>query len=155
MGCQKWLHLCAPIFSTYFWRFRWCEITLTRRSFEEKNHYILCIVLWFLKFHIEIDFFEQFWAFQRYMHLAEITGEQCTLLVLSRLEWILNLEFCLLKLLIFYQKLLWTIRSRFKVRIFWEGPKILWNLYLTVCTVVKSYVKISRNFCGLLRIYEL
>ena len=119
MGCQKWLHLCAPIFSTYFWRFRWCEITLTRRSFEEKNHYILCIVLWFLKFHIEIDFFEQFWAFQRYMHLAEITGEQCTLLVLSRLEWILNLEFCLLKLLIFYQKLLWNIRSRLNSSTFW------------------------------------
>ena len=37
---------------------------------------------------------------------------QCTLLVLIDLEWILNLEFCLLKLLIFYQKLLWNIRSR-------------------------------------------
>ena len=31
---------------------------------------------------------------------------------LSGLEWILNLEFCLLKLLIFYQNLLWNIRSR-------------------------------------------
>ena len=31
---------------------------------------------------------------------------------LSGLEWILNMEFCLLKLLIFYQKLLWNIRSR-------------------------------------------
>ena len=31
---------------------------------------------------------------------------------LSGLERILNLEFCLLKLLIFYQKLLWNIRSR-------------------------------------------
>ena len=31
---------------------------------------------------------------------------------LSSLEWIINLEFCLLKLLIFYQKLLWNIRSR-------------------------------------------
>ena len=30
----------------------------------------------------------------------------------SGLEWILNFEFCLLKLLIFYQKLLWNIRSR-------------------------------------------
>ena len=26
MGCQKWLHLCAPIFLTYFWRSRWSEI---------------------------------------------------------------------------------------------------------------------------------
>ena len=24
MGCQKWLHLCAHIFLTYFWRSRWC-----------------------------------------------------------------------------------------------------------------------------------
>ena len=31
---------------------------------------------------------------------------------LSSLEWLLNLHFCLLKLLIFYQKLLWNIRSR-------------------------------------------
>ena len=31
---------------------------------------------------------------------------------LSGLEWILNLEFCLPKLLIFYQKLLWKIRSK-------------------------------------------
>jgi len=31
---------------------------------------------------------------------------------LSGLEWLLNLEFCLLKLLIFHQKLLWNIRSR-------------------------------------------
>ena len=30
----------------------------------------------------------------------------------SGLEWILNLEFCLLKLLTFYQKILWNIRSR-------------------------------------------
>ena len=35
------------------------------------------------------------------------------------LEWILNLEFCLLKLLIFYQKLLWNIRSRLNSTIFW------------------------------------
>ena len=35
---------------------------------------------------------------------------------LSGLEWILNLEFCLLKLLIFYQKLLWCISSRLNQR---------------------------------------
>ena len=39
---------------------------------------------------------------------------------LSSLEWILNLEFCLLKLLIFYQKLLWNIRSRLNSSIFWD-----------------------------------
>ena len=38
---------------------------------------------------------------------------------LSVLEWILNLEFCLLKLLIFYQKLLWNIISRLKSSTFW------------------------------------
>ena len=39
--------------------------------------------------------------------------------ILSGLEWIINLEFCLLKLLIFYQKLLWNIRSRLNSSIFW------------------------------------
>ena len=38
---------------------------------------------------------------------------------LSSLEWIINLEFCLLKLLIFYQKLLWNIRSRLNFSTFW------------------------------------
>ena len=38
---------------------------------------------------------------------------------LSGLEWILNLEFSLLKLLIFYQKLLWNIRSRLNSSTFW------------------------------------
>ena len=38
---------------------------------------------------------------------------------LSSLEWILNLKFCLLKLLIFYQKLLWNIRSRLNSSTFW------------------------------------
>ena len=38
---------------------------------------------------------------------------------LSGLEWILNLEFCELKLWIFYQKLLWNIRSRLNSSIFW------------------------------------
>ena len=39
---------------------------------------------------------------------------------LSNLEWILNLEFCLLKLLILYQKLLWNIRSRLDSSTFWD-----------------------------------
>ena len=38
---------------------------------------------------------------------------------LSGLEWILKFEFCLLKLLIFYQKLLWNIRSRLNPSTFW------------------------------------
>ena len=39
--------------------------------------------------------------------------------VLSGLEWILNLEVFLLKLLTFYQKLLWNIRSRLNSSTFW------------------------------------
>ena len=38
---------------------------------------------------------------------------------LSGLEWILHLEFSLLKLLMFYQKLLWNIRSRLNSSTFW------------------------------------
>ena len=38
---------------------------------------------------------------------------------LSGLEWILNFELCLLKLLIFYQKLLWNTRSRLSSSTFW------------------------------------
>ena len=37
----------------------------------------------------------------------------------SGLVWIPNLEFCFLKLLIFYQKLLWNIRSRLNFSTFW------------------------------------
>ena len=55
---------------------------------------------------------------------------------LSGLEWILNLEFCLLKLLIFYQKLLWNIRSRLNSSTFWVFEPVFtlgwatWNLSL-------------------------
>ena len=38
---------------------------------------------------------------------------------LSGIEWHIYLEFCLLKLLIFYQKLLWNIRSRLNSSTFW------------------------------------
>ena len=38
---------------------------------------------------------------------------------LSGWEWILNFVFCLLKLLIFHQKLLWNIRSRLNSSTFW------------------------------------
>ena len=44
---------------------------------------------------------------------------------LSHLEWILNMEFCLLKLLIFYQKLLWNIRSRLNSSTFWVFRPVL------------------------------
>ena len=38
---------------------------------------------------------------------------------LSSLELVLNFEFCLQKLFIFYQKLLWNIRSRLNSSTFW------------------------------------
>ena len=38
---------------------------------------------------------------------------------LSGLEWIHIFEFCLIKLLIFYQKSLWNIRSRLNSSTFW------------------------------------
>ena len=49
---------------------------------------------------------------------------------LSGLEWILKLEFCLLKLLIFYQKLLWNIRSRLNSSTIWvseSGFTYVWS----------------------------
>ena len=39
---------------------------------------------------------------------------------LSGLEWILNIEFCILKHLMFHQKLLWNIRSRLIFSTFWN-----------------------------------
>ena len=49
---------------------------------------------------------------------------------LSGLEWILNLEFCLLKLLIFYQKLLWNIRSRLNSSTFWVFEPVFRYVWL-------------------------
>ena len=43
---------------------------------------------------------------------------RCTLLVLIDF-WIINLEFCVLNFFIFYQKLLWNIRSRLNSSTFW------------------------------------
>ena len=53
---------------------------------------------------------------------------------LSSLESILNLEFCLLKLFIFYQKLLWNIRSRLHSSTFSRCLSVLdfWNVNLGV-----------------------
>ena len=59
---------------------------------------------------------------------------------LSGLEWILNLEFCLLKLLIFYQKLLWNIRSRFNSSTFWVFRPVFINVWS------KSSFAINHNY---------
>ena len=46
------------------------------------------------------------------------------------LEWIFNLEFGLLKLLIFYQKLLWYIRSRLISSTFWVSRPVFRYVWL-------------------------
>ena len=45
----------------------------------------------------------------------------------------------------------------FKVHIFWEGHKILWNLHqlFVLCTASQIIGGDFAKFCGLLRIYEL
>ena len=45
----------------------------------------------------------------------------------------------------------------FKVYIFWEGHKILWNLHqlFALCTASQIIGRDFAKFCGLLRIYEL
>ena len=54
---------------------------------------------------------------------------------LSGLEWILKLEFCLLELLIFYQKSLWNIRSKL-------------NSYIWVFSPVFIYVWSKLKLCA-------
>ena len=44
MGCQKWLHLCAPIFLTYFSRSRLCDSNLMKLFVSSINALIFIIV---------------------------------------------------------------------------------------------------------------
>jgi hypothetical protein len=77
---------------------------------------------------------------------------------LSGLELILNLEFCLLKLLIFYQKLSWNIRSRL-------NPSTTWvlSLYLNMldqklhflCTKLQFWSNLSKNWHKTQNVEEL
>ena len=39
MGCQKWLCLCAPIFLTYLWWSRWCD--LCHHIIETQNFFFV------------------------------------------------------------------------------------------------------------------
>ena len=65
---------------------------------------------------------------------------------LSGLEWIINLEFCLLKLLIFYQKLLWNIRSRLNSSTFWGFEPFFKYVWLTSSFFVhKTSILINHN----------
>ena len=67
---------------------------------------------------------------------------------LSGLEWILNLEFCLVKLLLFYQKLLWNTRSRLNSSTFWVFEplfKYVWSKSsFFLCTKLQFWSKISK-----------
>ena len=62
---------------------------------------------------------------------------------LSSLGWILNLEFCLQKLLTFYQKLLWNIRSRLNSSTFWVFRPVFKCLFKigAFCTQKKILIK--------------
>ena len=60
--------------------------------------------------------------------------------ILSGSEWNLNLKFCLLKLLIFYQKFLWNIRSRLKFSTFWVSEPVLTCLIKIFILCVKSFI---------------
>ena len=67
---------------------------------------------------------------------------------LSGLMWSLNLEFCLLKLLIFYQKLLWNIRSRLNSSTFWVVEpvfKYVWSKSSFLCTKLQFWSNISKQ----------
>ena len=60
------------------------------------------------------------------------------------LEWILNLEFCLQKLLIFYQKLVWNIRSRLNFSTFWVFEPIfryVWSKLKLFAQKMKILIK--------------
>ena len=67
--------------------------------------------------------------------------------------WILNLEFCILKFLIFYQKSFWNIRSRLNTSRFWVfGPvfryvlsklKLFAQIYLNTDSKTQNVEKLS------------
>ena len=63
---------------------------------------------------------------------------------LSGLEWILNLGFCLLKRLIFYQKLLWNIRLRLNSSTFWVFEPVfryVWSKLKLFAQKMKIFIK--------------
>ena len=85
-----------------------------------------------------------------HLHLSNGYGVACTHCTvsfdwfLSGWEWILNLEFCLLKFLIFYQKLLWNIRSRLNSSTFWVfGPvfRYVWSKLKLCAQKMKILIK--------------
>ena len=74
---------------------------------------------------------------------------------LSSLEGILNLEFFLLKLLIFYQKLLWNLRSRLTSSTFWVFRPVfryVWSKWKLFAQKMKILIipinRIKNSKCG-------
>ena len=67
---------------------------------------------------------------------------------LSSLEWILNFEICLLKVLIFYQKLLWNIRSSLNSSSFWVFEHLfryIWSKLELFVQTVRFWSNISNH----------
>ena len=65
----------------------------------------------------------------------------------SGLEWILYFEFCLLKLLIFYHKLLWNIRSMLNSSKFWVFEPVftyVWSKSSFLRKKLQFWSKISK-----------
>ena len=74
-------------------------------------------------------------------------GAHCTLKVLVDFCLVLSLEFCLLKLLIFYKKLLWNIRSGLNSSTFWVFEPVLkyvWSKSSFLCTKLQFWPNISK-----------
>ena len=64
---------------------------------------------------------------------------------LSGLEWVLNLEFCLQKLLIFYQKLLLKIKSRLNSSTFWVFEPLCLIKIEALCTKNEDFYQTYLN----------
>ena len=63
---------------------------------------------------------------------------------LSGLGWILKLEFCFLKLFIFYQKSLWNVRSRINSSTFWVSEPVfifVWSKLKLFAQKMKILIK--------------
>ena len=74
-----------------------------------------------------------------------VIPKHCTLLVLIDFCSVWSeLEFCLLKLLIFYQKLLWNIRSRLNSSTFWFFEPVIryvWSKLKLFAQKMKIFIK--------------
>ena len=107
-----------------------------KRAFDRPDDWLVFHLSFFLGYYffwkllVGIDFGLRFLA----VHTVSFD------LFLSGLEWILNFEFCLLKLLIFYQKLLWNIRSRLNSSTF----RVFEPVFKYLCTKLQFWSNICK-----------